>query len=132
MVLVIFKNSKLTIWNFSSPGYCKFDHSFQRFSQALIFLFELPFQACGTQNWPHWNGKIEWQSCEKNKKESDRLRYSLKEVIKKCENLRRKIQKRGISDFENDAEFLQLDNEPFISSKLYENLFPPITIEHTP
>ena len=114
---------------------------FPRLSQIPLLLSKIfstvhfpfcTFQACGTQDWPHWNGKIEWSSSEKAKKESDRLRYSLKAVIKDCENLRRKIQKRGISDFENDAEFLQLDNEPFISSKLYENLFPPITIEHSP
>ena len=60
------------------------------------------------------------------------MRKSLKEVIKKCDNLKKKIVKKGIKDFENHAEFRELDNEPFISTKLYPNLFPSIEIANVP
>ena len=129
VLVVIFKNSELTISKFFILRFSQFWSFISKISQAFIFLFALPLQACGTQNWPQWNGKIEWTKC---KKENDGLRRSLKKVITDCENLRRKIQKRGISDFENHAEFRELDNEPFISSKLYGKLFPPITIQHPP
>ena len=104
-------------------------HTFHEFSQAFIFLSAIPFQACGTQNWPNWDGKIEWT---KYRKEDDRLRASLKEVIKKCDNVKKKLVKKGIKDFENHAEFRELDNEPFISTKLYPNLFPSISMASIP
>ena len=97
---------------------------------ALIF-----FQACGTQNWPGWNGKIDWTS---SRKENQSLSVSMKEVIKQCDNLKRKIEKREKKkgnlnyDVESDPEFRQLDREAFISSSRYETLFPPITLETQP
>lgn len=61
---------------------------------------------------------------QKTENESDRLRSCLKTVFRQCDNLR----KRKLD--ENGKEWQKMDNEPFISSVLYPNLFPQIVIGH--